>query len=262
MNIVSLQSHVAYGHVGNSAAAFAMQRLGHEVWPVYTVNFSNHTEYPNWGGPVMDPQHVKDVLDGFSFAYDQVDLIVTGYLGSPELAQVVHDAVARIKEANPRARYICDPVIGNAEVGSFVSPEMPDVFREVLIPLADAITPNEWEFNLLDVDLPPRALITSVGSGPLSMIDISPAGAFCVSTPRLGGNVVGTGDLATALYAAMFDDPARERLAHLGATMFDFVSEVRGRNLPELPLIQCQELLVRPRSSFPVVEVEYPKRHA
>lgn len=258
MNIVSLQSHVAYGHVGNSAATFAMQRLGHEVWPVYTVNFSNHTEYPDWGGPVMDPAQVKDVLDGFSFAFDQVDLVVTGYLGSPELAEVVRETVTRIKAANPQARYICDPVIGNEEVGSFVSPEMPDVFREVLIPLADAITPNEWELNLLGVDLPSRALITSVGSDPLRMIDVSPEGTFCLLTPRLGGNVVGAGDLATALYAAMFDEPARERLGHLGATMFDFVNEVRTRNLPELPLIECQELLVRPRSSFDVVEVEYP----
>lgn len=267
MNIVSLQSHVAYGHVGNSAAVFAMQRLGHEVWPVYTVNFSNHTEYPDWGGPVMSPDQVADVLDGFAFAYPQVDLFVSGYLGSPELAEVVADAVARIKQANPGARYVCDPVIGNAQIGSFVAPEIPDIFRERLIPLADAVTPNQWELALLtnrELTTPaetaeavrslcPRALVTSVGSindATLTLLDVTEEESLAVETPRLGGNVVGAGDLATALYAALIDAPATHRLAHLAGTMFDLVTEVRDRDLPELPLIEHQDALVNPRSHF------------
>lgn len=272
MNIVSLQSHVAYGHVGNSAAVFAMQRLGHEVWPVYTVNFSNHTEYPDWGGPVMTPAEVADVLDGFAFAYPQVDVFVSGYLGSAELAEVVHTAVTRIKDANPNARYICDPVIGNAQIGSFVAPEIPDVFRDRLIPLADAITPNQWELSLLVSEaldspsataeaarsLKDTALVTSVATGSkntLGLLDITPERTLYTETPRLGGNVVGAGDLATALYTALSTQPPAERLTHLAGSMFDIVTEVRNRDLPELPLVECQDLLVRPRSRYGVTEL-------
>lgn len=272
MNIVSLQSHVAYGHVGNSAAVFSMQRLGHEVWPVYTVNFSNHTEYPGWGGPVMSPAEVADVIDGFEFAYPQVDIFVSGYLGSAELTEVVHRAVTRIKAANPNARYICDPVIGNAQIGSFVAPEIPDVFREHLIPLADAITPNQWELSLLvgaELTSPAEtadaartlkdtAMVTSVATGSadtLGLIDITPSSALFAETPRLGGNVVGAGDLATALYAALSTQPPAERLEHVAGAMFDIVSEVRGRDLQELPLVECQDLLVAPRSRFEAVEL-------
>lgn len=149
MNIISLQSAVAYGHVGNSAAVFPMQRLGHEVWPVHTVNFSNHTEYPTWRGPVLGAENVREILRGMEFAFPQVDLFVSGYLGTAEMAEVVHDAVVAIKKTNPQARYVCDPVIGNAEVGSFVSDDIPDVYTDTLIPLADAITPNQWELELL-----------------------------------------------------------------------------------------------------------------
>lgn len=273
VNIVSLQSHVAFGHVGNSAAVFAMQRLGHEVWPVYTVNFSNHTEYPGWGGPVMTPAEVADVLDGFAFAYPQVDVFVSGYLGSAELAEVVHNAVTRIKDANPRARYICDPVIGNAQIGSFVAPEIPDVFRERLIPLADAITPNQWELALLTGEqlnspaataeaartLKDTALVTSVATDKtdsLGLLDITPEQTLFTETPRLGGNVVGAGDLATALYTALSTETPSERLTHLAGSMFDVVTEVRTRNLPELPLVECQDLLVNPCSKFETVELE------
>lgn len=287
MNIVSVQSAVAYGHVGNSAAVFPMQRLGNEVWPVYTVNFSNHTEYPTWRGPVMTPQQVADVLDGMSFAFGEVDVFVSGYLGSAELAEVVHDAVQRIKRANPNARYICDPVIGNAQIGSFVGPEIPSVLRDHLIPLADAITPNQWELALLtgadltgaggaevadgsaNADstaltveaarsLKDRALITSAaGSSPdaLRVIEVTPDEALYVETPRLGGNLVGAGDLATAMYTALQGESPRERLAHLAGTMFDVVTEVREHNLAELPLVQCQDLIVSPRSRFTPVAV-------
>lgn len=273
VNIVSLQSHVAYGHVGNSAAVFAMQRLGHEVWPVYTVNFSNHTEYPGWQGPVMTPAEVADVIDGFEFAYPQVDIFLSGYLGTPELAEVVHRAVTRIKDANPNARYICDPVIGNAQIGSFVTPEIPDVFRDRLIPLADAITPNQWELSLLTGtalsspaetadaarSLKDTAMVTSVATGDagtLGLLDITPDTSHYTKTPRLGGNVVGAGDLATALYTALSTQPPAERLTHVAGAMFDIVSEVRERDLPELPLVECQDLLVAPRSRFAVVELE------
>ena len=66
MKILSIQSSVAYGHVGNSAAVFPLQRLGHEVWPVFTVHFSNHTGYGAWRGPLLAPDHVAAVITGIA----------------------------------------------------------------------------------------------------------------------------------------------------------------------------------------------------
>lgn len=290
MNIISLQSAVAYGHVGNSAAVFPMQRLGHEVWPVHTVNFSNHTEYPSWRGPVLGADTVREILRGMSFAFPRVDLFVSGYLGTAELAEVVRDAVDAIKEANPNARYVCDPVIGNAEVGSFVSEDIPDVYTETLIPLADAITPNQWELALLTgrrldpADFAPdalgpgagtgtagtvnvgdagytaaladaarslcsNALITSVETGDpatIGMVDVASASVLRTDARRLGGNVVGAGDLAAALYAALIDAPPRRRLEHIAGTMGAMVRAVRERGLDELPLIELQDCIVDP----------------
>jgi len=150
VKILSVQSAVSFGHVGNSGAVFPMQRLGHEVWPVYTVNFSNHTEYPSWRGPKIAPEDVADVLDGMSFAYPEADVVVTGYLGSSSLASVIVDAVEKVKQANPEAEWVCDPVIGNAKVGSFVDEDIPGIFKDEIIPLADAICPQpsgSWRFS-------------------------------------------------------------------------------------------------------------------
>ena len=281
MNIVSLQSAVAYGHVGNSAAVFPMQRLGHEVWPVHTVNFSNHTEYPTWRGPVLGAGSVREILRGMEFAFPQVDLFVSGYLGTAEMAEVVRDAVVAIKEANPQARYVCDPVIGNSEVGSFVSADIPDVYTETLIPLADAITPNQWELSVLTGrrldqagstseaayaadaaaaeytealadaarSLCSNALITSVETGDpetIGMVDVASTSVLRTDAPRLGGNIVGAGDLATALYAALIDVAPQQRLDHLAGTMGAMVRAVRERGLDELPLVELQECIVDP----------------
>ena len=112
--IVSIQSAVAYGHVGNSAAVFPLQRLGVEVWPVYTVTFSNHTGYGAWRGPLIPANDVREVILGMHErgALDGVDAVLSGYQGGTEIGAVILDAVARVKAANPSAIYACDPVMG------------------------------------------------------------------------------------------------------------------------------------------------------
>ena len=127
MRVLSIQSHVAYGHVGNSAAVFPLQRLGHEVWPVLTVNFSNHTGYGAWRGPLIAAEDVAAVITGIGErgAFESCDAILSGYQGSPEIADVIADAVAQVKAANPAATYTCDPVMGNATSGCFVEPGDP-----------------------------------------------------------------------------------------------------------------------------------------
>lgn len=151
MNILSIQSHVSYGHVGNSAAVFPLQRIGHEVWPVHTVNFSNHTGYGQWGGELIPAAQVRNVIDGMEQrgAFERIDAILSGYQGGSDIADVIVDAVARIKEANPQAVYACDPVMGNAKSGCFVSDLIPPLLRDKVVPVADIITPNQFELEYL-----------------------------------------------------------------------------------------------------------------
>src|SRR5436190_13051395 len=139
MNILSIQSHVAYGHVGNSAAVFALQRLGCEVWPIHTVQFSNHTGYGSWRGEVVEAGMVAEVVSGIAErgVLKSCDGVLSGYMGSAEIGEAILDAVKRVKRANPAARYCCDPVIGDVGRGVFVRPEIPDLMRHRAVPIAD-----------------------------------------------------------------------------------------------------------------------------
>ena len=132
MNILSIQSHVAYGHVGNAAATFPLQRLGVEVWPVHTVQFSNHTGYGAWKGAVFDAPLIRDVVQGIEErgALGECDGVLSGYMGSAAIGEAILDAVARVKRANPTALYCCDPVIGDVGRGVFVREGIPEFMRD------------------------------------------------------------------------------------------------------------------------------------
>ena len=122
MNLISIQSHVAYGHVGNAAAVFALQRLGAEVWPIHTVQFSNHTGYGSHKGEVFSAQAIRDVFDGIA-ALDvlaECDGVLSGYMGDAAIGAAILDIVARVRQDNPAARYCCDPVIGDVARGIYV----------------------------------------------------------------------------------------------------------------------------------------------
>src|SRR5690242_4777814 len=115
MNVLSIQSHVAYGHVGNASAVFPMQRLGVEVWPVHTVQFSNHTGYGAWRGPVFAAETIREVVRGIGERgiLGTCDAVLSGYMGSAEIGAAILEAVEAVRAANPRALYCCDPVIGD-----------------------------------------------------------------------------------------------------------------------------------------------------
>src|SRR5690606_34476096 len=132
MKILSTLSAVAYGHVGTSAAVFPLQRIGVDVLPVYTVNFSNHTGYGAWRGPLIDPSDVGDVITGIEErgVFSQVDAILSGYQGGEGIGDGIIDAVTRVKAANPDALHACDAVMGNAKSGCFGAPATPEPPRE------------------------------------------------------------------------------------------------------------------------------------
>lgn len=156
MAILSIQSHVAFGHVGNSAAVFPLQRLGNEVWPVHTVHFSNHTGYDTVRGTILGADLVRDTVKGIGErgVLTRCDAVLSGYLGDASIGHAVVEAVEAVKAANPGAIYCCDPVMGDHDAtggpgGLYVKPDIPELMREVVIPSADLATPNQFELELL-----------------------------------------------------------------------------------------------------------------
>src|SRR3954452_7573125 len=149
--ILSIQSWVCYGHVGNSAAVFPLQRLGFEVWAVDTVQFSNHTGYGAWRGRVFEATHIAELIDGIAErgVLGACDAVLSGYMGDAALGEAILDAVRRVKAANPRALYCCDPVIGDVGRGVFVRPGIAEFLRDRAVPAADIVTPNHFELERL-----------------------------------------------------------------------------------------------------------------
>src|SRR5882757_5759593 len=144
-----MQSHVAYGHVGNSAAVFALQRIGVDVWPVHTVQLSNHTGYATARGRAFDAAHIRELTQGLRErdVLRHCDGVLSGYVGSAEVGSAILDAVAEVKRANPGALYCCDPVIGDVERGAFVKPEVANFMCAQAVPAADIVTPNHFELE-------------------------------------------------------------------------------------------------------------------
>src|SRR5215470_9571292 len=178
MSVISIQSQVAFGHVGNSAAVFPMQMHGIDVIAVPTTLLSNRPGYATIRGRVLDAQLVADLLLGVweRGAVDNASMILSGYLGSPEIAAVVADFVARAKGRNPALRYACDPVLGDRDRGLFVHTDIPPFVRDRLCPLADIITPNDFEFEWLTgtkattIDQAIEAARTLVAQGPSTIV--------------------------------------------------------------------------------------------
>src|SRR5512141_1284472 len=151
MNLLSIQSHVAYGHIGNAAAVFPLQRLGIEVWPIPTVQFSNHTGYGDWRGQVFEAGLIRELIAGIEQRgiLGECDGVLSGYMGGADTAEAILEAVAAVKEANLAARYCCDPVIGDVGRGVFVRASIPEFIRDKAMPAADVVTPNQFELDYL-----------------------------------------------------------------------------------------------------------------
>ncbi|MDD7929987.1 pyridoxal kinase PdxY [Microbacterium thalli] len=282
MKVLSIQSAVAYGHVGNSAAVFPLQRIGVEVMPVYTVNFSNHTGYGAWRGPMISPDEVSAVIAGVEErgVFPQIDVVLSGYQGGEGIADVILDTVARVKAANPDAVYACDPVMGNATSGCFVAPAIPILLRDRVVPAADIITPNQFELGFLteteptDLDStlasvdaaramgPRTVLVTSVQrpdrpAGTIEMLAVDDDGAWIVRTPHIPMKANGSGDVTAALFTAHYrrTASAAEALARTTSSVFDLLTRTHASGQRELQLVESQESYAHPRMQFTVEQV-------
>jgi pyridoxine kinase len=282
VNVLSIQSHVAYGHAGNASAVFALQRVGVEVWPVHTVQFSNHTGYGAWRGQVFDGRAVEEVVEGIAErgVLGSCDAVLSGYLGAADIGAAVVGAVAAVRGANPRAVYCCDPVIGDVGRGVFVRPGIEELMREVAVPAADLVTPNHYELDLLArtttrtldevegavaavQELGPRVVLTTslvTEDTPDDAVDLlaSEGGRhFRVRTPRLSVSVNGAGDAIAALFLAHWLDTrsAADALGRAAASVWGLLRRTEEAGSREVLLVAAQDEFVTPSRTFPVEEV-------
>jgi pyridoxine kinase len=279
MNILSIQSHVAYGHVGNASAVFSMQRLGVEVWPIHTVQFSNHTGYGAWTGRVFDAPMIEELVEGLAGrgVLGACDGVLSGYMGSADIGNAILSTVAKVRAANPDALYCCDPVIGDVGRGVFVRPGIPEFFRHQAVPAADLVTPNQFELDYLSgmasdtLDaakaavaavqrLGPRVvLVTSLHTRetPDDAIDLlaGEGGRFWrVRTPKLPVAVNGAGDAVAALFFVHYarTRSAAAALGEAAASIYGLLRRTAEAGSREILLVAAQDEFVRPTTRFEV----------
>lgn len=277
MNILSIQSWVAYGHVGNASAVFPLQRLGAEVWAIHTVQFSNHTGYGAWRGQLLPPELIGDCVQGIAErgVLDRCDAVLTGYVGDAATGAQILDAVARVKAANPAALWCCDPVIGDVGRGVFVRPGIPEFFRDRALALADIATPNQFELEwltgrsiatlaearqavaALQASGPRCVLLTSLCTAetPADGIDLLAAEgdeAWRVRTPLLPISVNGAGDAIAALFLfhRLRSGSARVALEQAAASIHGLLRQTAAAGSRELLTVAAQEEFVAPSQVF------------
>lgn len=274
MNILSIQSWVAYGHVGNASAMFPLQRLGAEVWAVNTVQFSNHTGYGVWRGQVFGADLVRDCVRGIAErgVLPDCDAVLSGYMGDSSIGEAILDAVAAVKAANPAALWCCDPVIGDVGRGVFVRPGIPEFMRDRAMPMADIATPNRFELEWL-TGLPvttleqakhairvlqgmgPRCvLLTSldVAEGEIGLLAAEGGHFWRLTTPLLPLSINGAGDAIAALFLLhrLRTGDAGAALTAAGASVFGILRRTVELGARELQIVAAQEELVQPSRSF------------
>ena len=281
MKILSIQSHVAYGHAGNSAAVFPLQRLGHEVYPVLTVTFSNHTGYGSSRGPLIAPTEIAEVIQGIEErgAFPNIDAVLSGYQGAEAVGEVILDAVTRVKAANPAALYCCDPVMGDVGRGFFVRPGIPEFLRDEVVPRADIITPNQFELEFLvgrslgseqevveaadelrgrgpEVVLVTSTLTRDTPEGSIQMTCVTSDGAWVATTPLLPMTFKGGGDVVSALFLAHYlTDGPSVGLARTAATMYTIMERTHSAGSEEMLLVQEQEAIASPDTRLEVSQI-------
>ncbi|MEH3086470.1 MAG: pyridoxal kinase PdxY [Xylophilus ampelinus] len=280
--VLSIQSHVAYGHVGNDAAMLPLQLLGAQPVAVHTVQFSNHTGYGEFKGQVFPPAHVQDVLDGLRArgVLQRCEAVLSGYLGDPGVGEAVLAAVQEIRQARPGARYLCDPVMGDVGRGIFVRPGVPEFLRRRALGQASLITPNQFEFELLhgaplasatEAVAAARALLGRPGQpGPetivitslrtpdlpgdrLATLAVEAAGAWIVQTPFVALEPLpnGMGDVFSAVLLGRLLRGAAtpDAVAHAVSALHALVARTApGRR--DLPLVACRDQVVAPEPAF------------
>ncbi len=281
MNILSIQSHVAYGHVGNSSAVFPLQRLGAEVWPIDTVQFSNHPRYGSHAGTVTPPATIAALIDGIEArgVLPGCNGLLTGYLGDPGTGAAILHAAARLRAHNPAALWCCDPVIGDDGPGIYVRAGIDAFFRDQAVPQADILTPNQFELACLTGQdcttlagvqhavatlqarmrpAGPRiVLVTSLRTeqtppDALDLLCAGPDGRHALRTPLLDIAANGAGDMIAALFLfhILRTGQAAAAMAQAASAVHAVLAATLLAGARELCLVAAQAAFVDPPTRF------------
>ncbi len=286
MNILSIQSWVTYGHVGNASAMFPLQRLGAEVWAINTVQFSNHTGYGDWKGAVYSGQSVRDLVDGIAArgALHRCDAVLSGYVGGADIGDAILHAVTEVRRANSAALYCCDPVIGDFDTGVYVRPGIEDFLRNHALPAADITTPNRFEIerltgldcstlhgakqavlrlrSMLHPAGPACVLLTSLETeatppGQIDMMTFEAGHFHLLRTPKLGLTVNGAGDAIAALFLfhRMRTGNVVAALEAAGSSVYGLLRRTGEAGSKEILTVAAQEEFVAPSQVFTAMRV-------
>jgi pyridoxine kinase len=281
MNILSIQSWVSYGHVGNASAVFPLQRLGANVWSINTVQFSNHTGYGHWTGQVYSGDSVRELVDGIEArdVLKHCDAVLSGYMGDAAIGEAILHAVDRVRQANPDAIYCCDPVIGDTDTGVYVRPGIEEFLRERALTRADIATPNRFEVErLTGLDCstlnatktavtrlaegmrpggPRCVLLTSLRTDTtpgdaLDMLVFENDAFHLLRTPLLPVSVNGAGDAIAALflYHRLRTGSAVAALEMAGSSVHGLLRRTAEAGAREIQLVAAQEEFVAPTRVF------------
>ncbi len=284
-NILSIQSHVVFGHAGNSAAEFPMRRMGANVWPLNTVQFSNHTQYGRWTGCVMPASHLTEIVQGIADInqLQRCDAVLSGYIGSPEQGARILDVVKQVKAANPNAWYFCDPVMGHPEKGCIVAPGVAEFFCQEALPCSDIIAPNLLELEQLsgrDVNNVDEALsaarflcekgpkvvlvkhLSRAGYNPNSfeMLLVTAEEAWHITRPLVefaDRQPVGVGDLTSGLLLVdlLAGKSLLDALEHVTAAVYDVMVTTQQMGEYELQVVAAQDRIVKPGHEFKAIKI-------
>lgn len=287
MTILSIQSHVSFGHVGNAAGVFILQRMGFDVWPVHTVLFSNQPGYGTYQGHLVEPGLIADIVSGIEGrgVFEHCQAIIGGYLGSAETGKVLLDSVHRVKRLNPDSIFFCDPVMGDRAEGLYVTDDVVQFYTEQGAPAADILKPNAYELEILagqPVCDPETAVdaarnlikrwnlravvVSSVPVPGFESGDTSSAGeqniacmvvtadqAWSVKTPLLPVNQKGAGDAFLALFVAnvlLTENDFPAALSTAASAIWSIINEATGSEIQELQLVALQDSFSRPSRIF------------
>lgn len=284
MSILSIQSHVAFGHVGNDAAVFPLQLMGHEVWPIHTVQFSNHTGYGAWTGQVFDAAIIGELLRGISErgALPGCRAVLSGYMGSAATIRQVAQAVATVRAASPGALYCCDPVMGDVGRGVFVQPGIPELMVETAVPLADIVTPNQFELEMITgrkvaslaeaiaaarkvIAMGPKVVVVTslvtadAPADEIRVLAVTPDAAWTVTTPLLAFPIPlnGAGDALSAMFLGhtLNGLSVPDALAATVSGLFQLFADTHAAKTRELQLVATGAKLLAPARTFAAVPV-------
>lgn len=268
MQVLSFTSHVCYGHVGGQASVLPLQRLGHEVWHVPTVLFSNHPGHNGYGGGPVKLIRVDDLTDGLITRgfVDACDALHTGYLGQGGVEAAVLRALARMRRRDGTL-YLCDPVLGD-HGRLYVGDAVVQAVRDALLPAADIITPNRFELEvlsgqslddaaavlaacrLLQARGPARVVCTTAAQadGELTLLGLDGADAFAVRAPYIDGAPYGTGDAFAGIVLGRLlnGDGFAAAVANAAAAVCGMIRASKAAGLDELAVVAAQDEVTAP----------------